>query len=194
MLPRNGSIERVGSRARSCARRLIDAVPMRIPLRNVFAPISASRGSSRSRYAPTTRPSVSLDVMSLAECTATSMRLSSSASSSSLTKTPRAPISPNGRVRSRSPAVVIGTSAISMPSRRSLSAPRSACVRASLLPREPTRISTAPGALCPRLTTSSSASNTHECCRRLQGKRATDRVRRLQRSSSRPKRWRTASA
>src|SRR6266511_3640298 len=89
--------------------------------------------------------------MSLAECTATSMRPSSNASSSSFTKTPRAPISPNGRVRSRSPAVVIGTSASSTPGPRSRAAERSACVRASLLPREPTRISTAPGALRDRL-------------------------------------------
>ncbi len=51
--------------------------------------------------------------MSFAECTATSIRPSSNASSSSLTNTPRDPISPNGLVRSRSPAVVIGISAIS---------------------------------------------------------------------------------
>ena len=76
---------------------------------------NASRGSSRSRYAPTTRPSVSVDVMSFAECTATSMRPASSASSISLTKTPRAPIWPNGCLRSRSPAVVIGTNASSTP-------------------------------------------------------------------------------
>ena len=53
--------------------------------------------------------------MSFAECTATSIRPASSASSISLTKTPRSPISPNGRVRSRSPAVVIGTNATSTP-------------------------------------------------------------------------------
>src|SRR5205809_3347648 len=75
--------------------------------------------------------------MSLAECTATSILPSSSASSSSFTKTPRSPISPNGFVRSRSPAVVIGTSAISTPGRRSRSAARSAWVSASLLPRLP---------------------------------------------------------
>ena len=107
------------------------------------APQSASRGSSRSRYAPTARPSGSVDVMSFAECTATSMRCSSSASSSSFTKTPREPISPNGFERSRSPAVVIGTSAISMPGARRCAAASSACVSASLLPRLPTRISTA---------------------------------------------------
>src|SRR5215203_2162630 len=79
--------------------------------------------------------------MSLAECTAMSIRLSSSASSISLTKTPRAPISPKGFVRSRSPAVVIGTSAISRPGRRSRAAPISAWMSASLLPREPIRTS-----------------------------------------------------
>src|SRR5438105_3253814 len=80
--------------------------------------------------------------MSFAEWTATSMRPSRSASSSSLTKTPRAPISPNGFVRSLSPAVVIGTSAISTPYARSRSAACSACVSASRLPRVPTRTST----------------------------------------------------
>src|SRR5205809_533775 len=97
--------------------------------------------------------------MSFAECTATSIRPSRSASSSSLTNTPRAPISPNGRVRSRSPAVVIGTSAISTPERRSRVAASSACVSASLLPREPMRISTAPGALHSRLAAEPSATD-----------------------------------
>src|SRR3954452_3056914 len=79
--------------------------------------------------------------MSLAECTARSTRRSSSASSISLTKTPRAPISPKGLVRSRSPAVVIGTSAISTPGPRSRDAASSAWMSASLLPREPIRTS-----------------------------------------------------
>src|SRR3712207_6869190 len=59
-------------------------------------------------------------------------------------KTPRSPISPKGRERSRSPAVVIGTSAISSDGSavRSASAARSACVSASLLPRDPSRPST----------------------------------------------------
>src|SRR5215212_7539628 len=79
--------------------------------------------------------------MSLAEWTATSIRRSSSASSISLTKTPRAPISPKGFVRSRSPAVVIGTRAISTPGPRSRDAASSAWMSASLLPREPIRTS-----------------------------------------------------
>src|SRR6476646_2041866 len=79
--------------------------------------------------------------MSFAACTAPSMRPPRSASSSSFTKTPRVPISPNGFVRSRSPAVVIGTRAISIPGARSRSAACSACVSASLLPRGPTRSS-----------------------------------------------------
>src|SRR5512133_1223927 len=112
---------------------------MRIPGLISLAPHSASRGSSRGKSAPTTSPSVSVEVMSFAECTATSIRPSSSASSSSLTKTPRSPICPNGFERSRSPAVVIGTRAISIPGPRSRSAASSACVRASLLPRLPIR-------------------------------------------------------
>src|SRR5919108_352460 len=56
--------------------------------------------------------------MSFAEWTATSIRSSRSASSISFTKTPREPISPKGRERSRSPAVVIGTSATWTPGRR----------------------------------------------------------------------------
>ena len=82
--------------------------------------------------------------MSLAECTATSIRPSSNASSISLTNTPREPISPNGFVRSRSPAVVIGISAISTPGPRTRAAASSACVSASREPREPTRRSTYP--------------------------------------------------
>ena len=83
------------------------------PARARSAPTSASRGSSRSRYAPTASPAVSVEVMSFAECTATSIRPARSASSISLTKTPRSPICPNGLERSRSPAVVIGTKATS---------------------------------------------------------------------------------
>src|SRR5581483_9879088 len=63
-----------------------------------------SRGSSRGRYAPTASPSVSVEVMSLAEWTATSIRPSSSASSSSFTNTPRAPICALGRAGARSRA------------------------------------------------------------------------------------------
>jgi hypothetical protein len=143
MFPRSGSTESDGSNASSCARRRADAVPIRIPGRSPSAPQRASRGSSRGGYAPTASPSASVEVMSLAEWTATSILPARSASSSSFTNTPRLPISPNGRVRSRSPAVVIGTSAISTPGRRSASLARSAWVSASLLPRDPTRSSTA---------------------------------------------------
>ena len=86
---------------------------------------------------------MSVEVMSFAEWTATSIRPASSASSSSFTKTPRAPISPNGFVRSRSPAVVTGTRANSSPGRRSRSTASSAWVSASRLPLEPTLRSTA---------------------------------------------------
>src|SRR4051812_26189593 len=75
--------------------------------------------------------------MSFAEWTATSIRPSSNASSISLTKTPREPISPNGFVRSLSPDVVIGTSATSTPSPRRRSAASSAWVSARRLPLLP---------------------------------------------------------
>src|SRR4029453_2175818 len=65
------------------------------------------------------------------------MRPSSNASSSSLTKTPRLPISPNGLLRSRSPAVVTGTSANSSPGPRRRSTASSACLSARRLPLEP---------------------------------------------------------
>ncbi len=85
------------ARARAAARgAATDAVPIRMPGPIASAPQSASRGSSRGGYAPTASPSVSVEVMSLAEWTATSIRPASSASSSSLTKTPRSPISPKG--------------------------------------------------------------------------------------------------
>src|SRR5215210_1192812 len=75
--------------------------------------------------------------MSFAEWTATSTRRSRSASSSSLTNTPLLPISPNGLLRSRSPAVVTGTNANSSPGRRSSSTASSACLSASRLPLDP---------------------------------------------------------
>src|SRR5919198_3083466 len=79
--------------------------------------------------------------MSFAEWTAMSTRPERRASSISFTKTPRAPSSPKGFERSRSPVVVIGTSATSSPGCdwRSASAASSAWVSASLLPREPRR-------------------------------------------------------
>jgi hypothetical protein len=66
MLPRSGSIESDGSSASSCARRRTDAVPMRIPARSCSAPHSASRGSSRGGYAPTTSRPDRSPVMSFA--------------------------------------------------------------------------------------------------------------------------------
>src|SRR5215211_4215283 len=75
--------------------------------------------------------------MSFAEWTATSTRPLRSASSNSFTKTPRLPISPNGLLRSRSPAVVTGTSANSRSGRRRRSTASSACVSASRLPLDP---------------------------------------------------------
>ena len=199
MFPRSGSIESVESSASSCAFRRTEAVPILIPGRSSLAPQSASRGSSRRRYAPITSPSGSVAVRSFAEWAATSIRRSSSASSSSLTKTPREPISPKGRVRSRSPAVVIGTNAISTPGRRSRTAASSACVRASLLPREPTRSSTADDAAGLGLAAGTRSARADADERRgcLHRKRSSCEVplRRRHRSSSpSPNRCRTASA
>src|SRR5205085_11693745 len=105
-----------------------------------------------------------------------------------LTKTLRLLISPNDFERSRSPAVVIGTSAISTPSPRSRDAASSACVSASLLPREPTRISTTRGPTRTRLAADTPASDPDERRRRLHRQRPTDELTRLQRSSARPER------
>ena len=66
MLPRSGSISREGSSASSCARRRTEAVPIRIAGRSAGALQSASRGSSRGGYAPTTSPATSVEVMSFA--------------------------------------------------------------------------------------------------------------------------------
>src|ERR671910_1377629 len=137
MFPRRGSIRSSDSRASSCARRRIEAVPTRSPGRSSLLPQSASRASSRGRYAPTASPSVSVEVMSFAEWTATSTLRAKRASSSSLMNTPRLPISPKGLLRSRSPAVVTGTSANSSPGRRRRSTASSACLSASRLPLEP---------------------------------------------------------
>src|SRR4029453_10999865 len=65
------------------------------------------------------------------------MRPSSNASSSSFTKTPRLPISPNGLLGFPSPAVVTGTSANSSPGPRRRSTASSACLSARRLPLEP---------------------------------------------------------
>ena len=127
---------------------------------------------------------------------------SSSASSSSLTKTPRAPISPNGFVRSRSPAVVIGTSAISIPGRRSRSARQ-----LGLGEREPTAArtdaeSTARRRDGPRLAAAATRSG---CCGRMRtnavgacsgsGRYEHEPARHRRRSSSpSPNRCRTTSA
>ena len=77
MFPRSGSMDSEGSSASSWARRRADAVPTRIPGAKRSLPTSASRASSRGGYAPTTSPAVSVDVMSFAEWTATSIRPSS---------------------------------------------------------------------------------------------------------------------
>ena len=200
MLPRSGSIESVGSSASSCAFRRADAVPMRMPGRESRRRRTARRADRRARGTRRpTSPSGSVDVMSFAECTATSIRRSSSASSSSLTKTPREPISPNGFVRSRSPARRDRDERDLDPGRaQRATAASSACVSASLLPRLPTRISTArpfaaPAGRTP--TTPRAAPGRTPSAPAAAAGVALTAVPELQRSSSpRPKRCRTASA
>ncbi len=143
-LPRSGSIRRSGRRALSWAVRRIEAVPTRAPggssSSEPTGPHRASRGSSRASTAGSARPGTSSVVRSLAEWAATSMRPSSSASSSSFVKIPRSPSSWNGRRRSRSPTVEIGTSATGpSPASRSASAAIDAWCSASLEPRVPSR-------------------------------------------------------
>src|SRR5262249_57944955 len=103
-------------------------------------PHAAPRGPPAQRAARGTGPFGPKGFFPPAGRPATPIRPASSASSISLTKTPREPISPNGFDRSLSPAVVIATSAISVPSPRSDSAAPSACVSARPLPHRPPRI------------------------------------------------------
>ena len=140
-LPRTGSICRSGRRRRSCETRRIDAVATRAPTgtssHDRAGPTHASRGSARSRQAARHRPSTSSPVRSLAECTATSMRPSHNACSSSLAKMPRPPISANVRRASRSPWVESGTIATVVTEPRSATAAICACAIASRDARVP---------------------------------------------------------
>ena len=77
--------------------------------------------------------------MSLALCTATSMALSSSASSISLTNSRLVPTSDIGADCSRSPVVLMMTSSTSTPADSSRAATVRACHSASWLPRVPMR-------------------------------------------------------
>ena len=123
-LPRMGTTVTSGRRARSCARRRSDPVPTRAPAGRPARPpaassgpspcpspalrrISTSRGSSRAGVQAISRPSGSQVGTSFIECTARSMRRSSSASSISLVNSPLPPMAASGRSVMRSPEVAM---------------------------------------------------------------------------------------
>ena len=111
-LPRMSTTSRSGLSASSCERRRRLELPTRAPRgtsSSVSGPASVGRASSRDGFGTNTSRTSSRSVkaiifspggiavgMSLAECTATSMRPSSSAVSSSLVKSPLSPIWPAG--------------------------------------------------------------------------------------------------
>ena len=102
---------------------------------------NTSRGSARSGTAAIRKPGASRAGKSFIECTATSIRSSASACSSSLMKSPLPPTSASAAVAIRSPLVRIGT--ISMltdgTSAASLFRTNSVCASARRLGREPIR-------------------------------------------------------
>ena len=120
-LPRIGAIAKSPRYRSNWARRRNDAVPIRAPRGRSARPLPpretsplretrTSRGSSRASTQPIARPAGSTVSMSLSECTARSIRRSSSASSISLVNRPLPPISASKRVCTRSPVVRIATS------------------------------------------------------------------------------------
>src|SRR5581483_6253650 len=134
MFPRNEAKPRSGRRAASWAWRRTDPVPTRPPagMSSRRAPTRASRGSARSGTAASRSPAAVSDGRSLAECTARSARPSSTACWTSLTNTPVPPMVQMGTSARWSPVVETITSSASAPRRP---ATRSACQRASRLPR-----------------------------------------------------------
>ena len=133
-LPRSSAKRRSGRMAASCARRRTEPVPI-LPPRGIAAsvePTSASRTSARSGTAASSRSSGVTAMRSLAECTARSASPRRTTSWTSLTNTPFPPRVWIALVRSRSPWVETMTSSVGRPSR---AATRSACQRASTLPR-----------------------------------------------------------
>ena len=133
-LPRKFTTARSGRSRLTSAWRRSDAVPTTAPcgsscsvrLRRLM---KASRGSSRGSTATIASPAGSTVGMSLAECTARSMRPASSASSISLVNRPLPPTSDSGRSRIMSPLVRM----ISMPMRSGAS-PCAAARRARTCP------------------------------------------------------------
>ena len=203
MLPRSGSIESVGSSASSCARRRTDAVPIRIPGRSASAPQSASRGSSRARVGADGQPvrvgrghvlgGVDGDVDAPREQCLLEL-LDEDAALADLAERLRPVAVARGRDRHQRDLDAAGLRSV---------AACSAWVSASLLPREPTRMSTASRATTgrdspqPRTPLAIARPDAHERGRHLQRQRPTglESGRHRRRSSSpRPNRCRTTSA
>ena len=148
-LPRMSTISRSGRSASSCERRLRLEVPTVAPWGSSSRelsvadapPTNTSRTSSRAVKATMTRPSGTSVGMSLAECTARSVRPSSMAVSSSLVNSPLSPSLASGASSSLSPLVWITSISTRRPgcSRISSSRTHSLWMSASLLPREPMR-------------------------------------------------------
>ena len=111
-LPRSGSIRRWGNVARNWLSRRRLEVPTRAPggsaVKEAYVfDTNASRGSARSRIAPSVKPSGKCIGTSLSECTAISARPSLIASSSSFTNKPLPPIFASEVPSLRSPSVVM---------------------------------------------------------------------------------------
>ena len=147
-LPRSGTTRRSPRKCLAIACRRSEAVPSVAPCGSSASEaalrlMNTSRGSSRSRQAASIKPGCEKVGMSLAECTAKSIRRSSSASSISLVNRPLPPTSASGRSWMASPEVRIMTSSIAASSTPSAPASRArtvrACTSASGLPREPIR-------------------------------------------------------
>ena len=140
-LPRRGSMRRSGRKARNCVRRRRLEVPTTAPCGRSCSEAwrgdtSASRGSSRSMTAASTKPSGSSIGTSLSECTARSAWPASSATSSSLTNRPLPPTFESARSRIWSPCVVMPSRSTLRPKRCwSRSRTCSACHRARRLSR-----------------------------------------------------------
>src|SRR5690606_9556706 len=137
-LPRRGMISRSGRRVASWHWRRRLEVPTRAPAGSSLSAsylleTKASRGSSRSRMAASTKPDGISAVTSFMECTAMSARPSRMAISSSLMNRPLPPILESARSSTSSPRVVMGTSSTSMPgwAARNWPATCSACHSAS---------------------------------------------------------------
>ena len=138
-----------------------EAVPILAPVGKsarlaAVADSSASRGSSRARTQPISRPSGSQVSMSFNECTARSIVPRSSASSISLVKRPLPPISASNRSCTRSPVVRIVTistaPAAPRPGWAAISRSRTSAVWRSAigLPRVPRRSGRDGAGLCRR--------------------------------------------